>query len=124
MTRWQKDATSSDALHTKTMGQLLCGLLATRVLIHVEGEIDGWLVIAELSKLEGVEMRAQGAGHVGEARLPQHRIVEQALDQDDFRVVADLLPGIQSPLAAGQETMGEGGAEAAAVEVDDVLTTA
>jgi putative ABC transport system permease protein len=35
--------------------------------------------------------------------------------------MADLFPGIQAPLAAGQETMGEGGADAAAVEVDDVL---
>jgi len=69
-------------------------------------------------------MYAQRAGHVGEARLPQYRIIKQALDEDDFRVVANLLPGIQSALAAGQEAMGEGGAEAAAVEVDDVLATA
>jgi hypothetical protein len=40
VTRWQKDATSSDALRAQTMGQLLCGLLATLVLIHVEGDID------------------------------------------------------------------------------------
>ena len=33
----------------------------------------------------------------------------------------DLLPCIQAALAAGQEAMGEGGADAAAVEVDDVF---
>jgi len=81
-------------------------------------------VIAQLPELVVVEMRPQQAGHVGEARLPQHRIVEQALDQDDFRVVANLLPGIQSTFATGQEAMGEGGAEATTVEVDDVLAIA
>jgi hypothetical protein len=70
MTRWQKDAPSSDALRAQTMGQLHSGLLATLILIHVEGEIDGWLVIAQLLELEGVEMRPQRAGHVGKARLP------------------------------------------------------
>ena len=35
--------------------------------------------------------------------------------------MAHLFPCIQAALAAGQETMGEGRADAAAVEVDDVL---
>ena len=35
--------------------------------------------------------------------------------------MAHLFPRIQAALAAGQETMGEGRADAAAVEVDDVL---
>ena len=56
-----------------------------------------------------------------EARLPQGSIVEQPFDQDDLGAVANLLPCIQAALAAGQEAMGEGRADAAAVEVDDVL---
>ena len=122
MTRWQKDATSSDALRAQTMGQLHRGLLATLVRIPVEGEKDGWLVSAQLPELLGVEMRAQRAGYVGEARMPQRSIVEQAFNQDDLRAVVNLLPAIQTALAAGQEAMGEGGADTAAVEVDDVLT--
>jgi hypothetical protein len=35
--------------------------------------------------------------------------------------VPDLLPCVQAALAAGQEAMGEGGADTAAVEVDDML---
>ena len=35
--------------------------------------------------------------------------------------MAHLFPRIQAALAAGQETMGEGRADATAVEVDDVL---
>ena len=58
------------------------------------------------------------------ARLPQHGIVEQALDKNHLGAVPDLLPCIQAALAAGQEAMGEGGADAAAVEVDDVLALA
>jgi len=56
--------------------------------IHHEGFgaeiLGGRESMIEAETLVGVEMRPQRAGHVGEARLAQHRIVEQALDQDDF----------------------------------------
>ena len=79
---------------------------------------------AELAELVVVEMCAQRTGHVVKARLPQHGIVEQPFDQNHLGAVADLLPCIQAALGAGQEAMGEGGADAAAVEVDDVLALA
>src|SRR5215469_402631 len=65
-------------------------------------------------------MRTQRAGHVGEARLAQRGIVEQALDKDHLGAVLDLLPSIQAALGPRQEAVSEGGADAAAVEVDDV----
>ena len=59
-----------------------------------------------------------------ESRLPQCGIVEQPFDQDHLGAVANLLPCIQAALAAGQEAMGEGRADAAAVEVDEVFALA
>ena len=56
-----------------------------------------------------------------ESRLPQGSIVEQTFDHDDFGAVANLLPGIQAALAAGQEAMREGSTDTAAVDVDDVF---
>ena len=120
----QEDAASSDTLRAKTMGQLLCGLLAAVVGIDIEGEIDGAWPVAQLSKLIRVEMGAQRTGDVVKTRLPQHRIVEQSLDQNHLGALPYLLPGIQATLGAGQKAMGKGGADAAAVEVDDVFALA
>ena len=69
-------------------------------------------------------MCAQRAGDVLKARLPQYGIVEQSLDQNDLGAVPDLLPCIQATLGARQEAMREGGADAAAIQVDDVLALA
>jgi hypothetical protein len=51
--------------------------------------------------------------------LPQHGIVEQPLDENYFRAMPNLLPGIQAALGARQKSMGKGIAQAAAVEVDN-----
>jgi len=120
----QENATCRDTVHDKTMSQLLCSLLAALVLIDIEGEIDGAFAFAQLAELVSVELCTQGAGHVVESRLPQGGIVEQPFDQDHLGAVANLLPCIQAALAPGQEAMGERGADAAAVEVDDVLALA
>ena len=65
-------------------------------------------------------MCAQRAGDVVKTRLPQHGIVEQPLDKNHLGALPDLLPCIQAALGARQEAMGEGGADTAAVEVDDL----
>jgi len=122
MTFRQENATSGDMVRGKTTDQLFCSLLPAPVGIIVESDIDDARAATQLAELVGVEMRAQRAGYVGEARMPQRSIVEQAFNQDDLRAVVNLLPAIQTALAAGQEAMGEGGADTAAVEVDDVLT--
>ena len=75
-------------------------------------------------KLVRVEMRAQRAGHVVKTRLPQHGIVEQPFDKNHLGAVPDLLPCIQTALRAGQEAMSESSADAAAVEIDDVVALA
>ena len=53
----------------KKMGQLFCGVLAALVPIDIEGDIHGALAFTELAELGIVQMRAQRAGHVEEARL-------------------------------------------------------
>jgi hypothetical protein len=100
------------------------GLLAAAVSIDIEGEINSARTIAQLLKLVSVEMRAQRAGDMAKTCLPQHGIVEQSLDQNHLGAVLNLLPSIQATLGAGEESMGEGGSETAAVEVDDASALA
>ena len=120
----QENATCRDTLHDKTLSQLLSSLLAALILIDIEGEIDGAFAFAQLAELVSVELCTQRARHVMESSLPQGGIVEQPFDQDHLGAVANLLPCIQAALAAGQEAMSEGSADAAAVEVDDVIALA
>jgi hypothetical protein len=108
----------------KPISQLFCGLLAALVDVIIEGDIEGTRPGTELAELVGVEMRAQRTGQVGEACLTQRSVVEQSLDQNHRRAVPDLLPGLQAALAAGQEAMSESDADAAAIQVDDVLALA
>ena len=104
------------------MCELLRGLLAAAV--DIEGEINGARAVAQLSKLVSVKMRAQRAGDVAKTRLPQHGIVEQPLDENHLGALLNLLPTIQATLGAGEESMGKGGSDAAAVEVDDASALA
>src|SRR5271166_5582568 len=69
-------------------------------------------------------MRAQRAGHVGEARLTQRGIVEDAFDKNHLGAALDLLPRIQTSLRTRQEAMSKSGSDAATVEVDDVAALA
>ena len=120
----QENATCRDTVHAKTTGQLVRSLLAALVLIDIEGDIHGAPAFTELAKLGVIQMRAQRTGHVVESRLPQGGIIEQPFDHDQLGAVADLLLGIQAALAPGQEAMGEGRADAAAIEVDEVFALA
>ena len=88
----QANAASGYTMCAKTTGELLGGFLAALVGIVIEGEIDGALTFEQLTKLAVVEMGSKRTGHVFEARLPQHSIVEQSFDQDDFRIMPDLFP--------------------------------
>ncbi len=80
MTMGQEDAASGDPLRLETMCQPLRSLLAAAIGIDIEGEIDGARAVAQLAKLAGVEMDAQGTGDVAKTGLPQHGIVEQHRD--------------------------------------------
>ena len=99
-------------------------MLAAIVGIDIEGEKDRARAIAQLTKLVSVEMRAQRAGDVAKIRLPQHRIVEQTLDENHLGTLLNLLPGIQATFGAGEEPMGEGGSDTTAVEIDDASVLA
>jgi len=61
---------------------------------------------------------------MAKARLPQHGIVEQTLNENHLGTLLNLLPGIQATLGAGEEPMSEGGSDTAAVEIDDVSVLA
>jgi hypothetical protein len=124
VTMGQEDAASGDTLRLETMCQPLRSLLAAAIGIGIEGEIKGARALAQLLKLIGIEMDAQGTGEVVKAGLPQHGIVEQPLDKNHFGALPDLLPGIQATLGPGEESMGEGGTDTTAAEVDDVLALA
>ena len=78
----QEHTARGDALRAETLCKLLRGLLAAAVGIGIEGEIHGAPAIAQLLKLVGAEMYAEGAGKVAKARLPQHGVVEQPFDQN------------------------------------------
>jgi len=121
MTLRQENPTCGDTVRGETTGQLLCSLLAALVRIDIEGDMDGAFALTQLPDLVWVEVCTQRAGHVVESRLPQGGIVEEPFDQDDLGAVANLLPGIQAALAAGQEAMGESRTDAATVQVDDTL---
>ena len=90
----QEHLASGDALRPETMCELLRGLLAAAVGINIEGEINSARAVAQLLKLAGVEMRAQRAGEVAKACLPQHGIIEQSLDENHLGTLLNLLPGI------------------------------
>jgi hypothetical protein len=79
---------------SKTTAELLGVLLAALVGIVIEGEKDGALAFEQLTKLAVVKVGSRRSGHVVEARLPQHSIVEQSFDQDHFRIMPDAFPVI------------------------------
>ena len=103
----------------ETKCKLLRSVLATAVVVCIEGEINGTRTFAQLLKLARVQMRAQRAGDVAKTRLPQHGIIEQPLDENDLGELLNLVPGIQATLRAVKESMAEGGSDTAAIEIDD-----
>ena len=69
MSRRQERTAGADIARLKALNKLLGGLLAALVLIGIEDHIDAALAFTQLSELIGIEMCAQCAGHVPEARL-------------------------------------------------------
>ena len=98
--------------------------MSTTVGVDIEGEINGARTVAQLLKLVSVEMGAQRTGDVAKTCVPQHREIEQTFHQNHRRKLANRFPGEQAALGAGKESMGEGGSDTAAVEVDDASALA
>src|SRR5437879_11809944 len=69
-------------------------------------------------------MGAQRAGDMAKTYLPQHCEIEQTFNQNHRGKLANRFPGEQAALGAGKESMGEGGSDTAAVEVDDASALA
>src|SRR5258708_33056978 len=90
--------------------------------MEVAGTVRGRL--ARLWKLASVEWLAQGAGESAKTCLPQHGIVEQTFNQNHRGKLANGFPGEQAALGAWKESMGDGGNDSAAVEVDDASALA
>ena len=115
----QQYAASRETLRPEMPCESLRGSLATAVSICIEGEINRAWAVAQLLQLAGIQMCAQRASEVAKARLPQHGIIEQPLNENDLGALLNLIPGIQATLRAVKESMGEGGGDTAAVEIDD-----
>ena len=97
----------------QALGELLGGL----VFILVEDDVKetAWPV-GKLLPLGGSEMGADSASGVAKAGLPQHRQIEESFHQDHGGEAADGLPGKQAALRVRQQSMGESGANATAIE--------
>ncbi len=98
--------------------------MSTAVGVDIEGEINGARTVAQLLKLVSVEMGAQRTGGVAKTGVLQHCEIEQTFHQNRRRKLANRFPGEQAALRAGEESMGEGGSDTAAVEVDDASALA
>src|SRR5438067_7695724 len=107
-----------DAVRPQTLGELAGCSLPAAVVIGVESQVDGTQgAVAQLMKLSGIQACPERAGDVAKTCLPQDHPIEQAFHQHDLAAVTNLLPAIQSTLAAGQESMRAGLADAASVKV-------
>ena len=96
----------------------MCRSLAAAVLVGIKGQIDGSRTVAELPELACIEIGAHRAGDVVKAGLPQRGVVEQALDENHFRMSPDLVPCVQATFGARQKTMRRRcSREAAAIEI-------
>jgi len=90
-----------DPVRPQTLGELTgCSLPAT-VVIGVESQVDGTRgSVAQLMKLSGIQASPQRASDIVESCLPQSGPIKQALHEDDLAAATNLLPAIQSTLAA------------------------
>ena len=85
-------------------GESLGGALARLVFILVEDQINpATRRVGKLTELGSRQVRAEGAGGVAKARLPEYRQVEQAFDQDHGEELANRFPGEQAALGAGRK---------------------
>ena len=90
-----------DAVRPQTLGELTGGPLPAAVGIGVESQVNSTRgSVAQLMRLHGIQASPQGAGDIMKPRLPQDSLVEQALHEHDLAAVTNLLPAIQSTLAA------------------------
>src|SRR5215471_11468244 len=121
----QLDETYVQPRLVETLKEIVGGILAGLVLILIEGDVDTAVgVFAQLGQLRRSQVGADGTGGIAESRLPQHGEIEQSLDQDYVAELPDRSPGEQAAFRTWQEAMGEGIANTAPIQVDDVILLA
>src|SRR5215813_8990787 len=121
----QLDETYVQPRLVETLKKSVGSILASPVFVLIEGNRHTAVrVVAELSQLGRSQTSTDGTGGIAESRLPQHGEIEQSLDQDHVAELADRFPGKQAAFGTGQEAMREGMANAAAIQVDDVILLA
>jgi hypothetical protein len=106
----------------QTLRKLVRSLLTGMIFVLVQDDVDptiGWT--GNLGELSRCEVCAEGAGGIAEAGLPQHGQVEPAFAQDHGGKLAHRLPRKQIALGSRQQPVRKSGADAAAVEVDDLV---
>ena len=118
----QLDETYVQSRLVEALKKIVGGILASLVLILIEGDVDTAIwVFVQLDQLRRSQVGTDGTSGVAESCLPQHGEIEQALDQYYVAELSDRFPGKQAAFRTGQEAMREGIANAAAIQVDDVI---
>ena len=108
---WQGDCASGYTLLPKAARERFRGTLTTAVPIGIKSQVDGPRTVAELAELARIEMGTHGAGDIVETGLPQCCVVEQAFDQNHFRISPDLVPCVQPAFGSGRKRCGGAAAE-------------
>src|SRR5258708_5519897 len=107
-----------DLAGPQALGELAGGSLPPAVVIGVESQVNGTRgSVAQLMKLSSIQTSPHRAGDVVKSCLPESGPIEQAFHQHDPAVATNPFPVIQPTLAAGQESMWAGVADAASVKV-------
>ena len=88
----QFDGANLCPLFSMPMRERLSGMLPAAVGVGIKRQIDGSHSIAQLTKLVCVELSSHGTGNVVKTSLPQHGVVKQPFDQNDFWVSTDVVP--------------------------------
>src|SRR5215467_5840036 len=101
----QRYSANQDAPFPETLRETLRRLLAAAVGVGIEGHVDGSGPVAQLPELASIEMGSQRTGDVLKPGLPQHGIVDQALDEDDFRMRSGLRPAVQAAFRSRQKAV-------------------
>ena len=102
--RRQRHSAYVYALLAESAGKRLSRLLTTTVPIGIKSQVDGSRTVTELPVLVSAEVISHRAGDVVKTGLPQHRVIEQSLDENHFRISPGLRPmQYKPPLAPGKK---------------------
>ncbi len=105
LTVWQNHGARLYTFLGKPADKRLSRFLTTAVGIGIKGHVDGSRTVTELAELARIEIGAHRAGDDVESGLPQHGVIEESLDQNQFWILPSLVPCVQPAFGSRQETM-------------------